>query len=111
MMSGGLLRATVTICAVLAGSVVGSAFVGHPSVGLGLGAGLMLGSLNGYLIQLLFARGAPFRAASIMRLVMFSSVAVLAALLLREVAWSFPLGIGTAQLVMVGAGVRQGLRA
>jgi len=62
-------------------------------------------------IQTLMVRGAPFRAASLMRLVAFSSVALIAALLLREVAWSFPLGIGVAQLVMVGAGVRQGLRA
>jgi len=112
MTPGGLLRVTVTVCAVLALLVAGgSILVGHAPVGLALAAGLMLGSLNGYMIQALMGRGAPFRAASVGRLMMFSSVAILAAFLLGNVAWSFPLGIGIAQLVMVGAGVRQGLRA
>jgi hypothetical protein len=78
---------------------------------MGLAAGLLLGSLNGYLIQSLLGRGTPFVAGSLLRLVMFSTVAIAAALLLRGVGWSVPLGIGVAQLVMVGAGVRQGLRA
>jgi len=90
---------------------LGAALLGHASVGMGLAAGLLLGSLNGYLIQSLLGRGTPFVAGSLLRLVMFSSVAVVAALLLRGVGWSVPLGIGVAQLVMVGAGVRQGLRA
>src|SRR5579859_4993227 len=112
MMSGGLLKVTVTICAVLAALVAaGGALIGHASVGMGLAAGLLLGSLNGYLIQSLLGRGTPFVAGSLLRLVMFSSIAIVAALLLRGIGWSIPLGIGVAQLVMVGAGVRQGLRA
>jgi len=112
MMSGGLLRVTVTVCAVIAVVVAtGAVVLGHAVLGVAFAAGVMLGSLNGYVIQTLMVRGAPFRAASLMRLVAFSSVALIAALLLREIAWSFPLGIGVAQLVMVGAGVRQGLRA
>jgi hypothetical protein len=112
MMFGGLPRMTVTVCAVVA-IVVGAAslVLGHAVIGLAFAAGLVLGSLNGYMIQTLMVRGAPFRAASVMRLITFSGVALVAALLLREVAWSFPLGIGVAQLVMVGAGVRQGVRA
>ena len=112
MMSGGLLKMTVTVCAVLAAIVAaGAALSGHAAVGMGLAAGLLLGSLNGYLIQSLLGRGTPFVAGSLLRLVMFSTVAIGAALLLRGVGWSVPLGIGVAQLVMVGAGVRQGLRA
>ena len=112
MMSGGLLKVTVTICAVLAALIaIGAALIGHASVGMGLAAGLLLGSLNGYLIQSLLGRGTPFVAGSLLRLVMFSSIAIVAALLLRGIGWSIPLGIGVAQLVMVGAGVRQGLRA
>ena len=42
---------------------------------------------------------------------MFSSIVLVAALMLGTAAWTLPLGIGIAQLVMVGAGVRQGLRA
>jgi hypothetical protein len=36
---------------------------------------------------------------------------LVAALILGTAAWTLPLGIAIAQLVMVGAGVRQGLRA
>jgi len=112
MMSGGLLKVTVTICAVLAAIVaVAAALFGHAAVGMGLAAGLLLGSLNGYLIQSLLGRGTPFVAGSLLRLVVFSAIAVVAAFLLRGAGWSVPLGIGIAQLVMVGAGVRQGLRA
>ena len=112
MMSGSLLKVTVTICAALAAIVaVAAALIGHAPVGMGLAAGLLLGSSNGYLIQSLLGRGTPFVAGSLLRLVMFSAIAVVAALLLRGVGWSVPLGIGVAQLVMVGAGVRQGLRA
>jgi hypothetical protein len=111
MRSGGLLKTTVTACAVLAASTVAaSALTGHLSLGLGIAAGLLLGSLNGYLIQALLGRGTPMVAGSLLRLVMFSSIVLVAALMFDTEAWTLPLGIGIAQLVMVGAGVRQGLR-
>jgi len=101
----------VTVCAVLAAAVAaGSAITGHAPYGAGIAAGLLLGSLNGFLIQSLIRRGMPFAASSLLRLVVFSAVAVFAALTLRSVGWTIPLGLGIAQLVMVGAGVRQGLR-
>jgi len=112
MRSVGLLKTTVTACAALAAAVVvGSAMIGHVPLGLGIAAGLLLGSINGYLIQGLLGRGTPMVAGSLLRLVMFSSIVLIAALMLGTVAWTLPLGIGVAQLVMVGAGVRQGLRA
>ncbi|MEO8744786.1 MAG: hypothetical protein ABI334_05490 [Candidatus Dormiibacterota bacterium] len=112
MRSGGVLKVTVTASAVLAAAIAaGAALSGHLSLGIGIAAGLLLGSLNGYLIQALLSRGAPFVAGSLLRLVMFSSIVVVAALVLRSAAWTIPLGIGVAQLVMVAAGVRQGLRA
>ena len=112
MRSGALLKTTVTACAALAAAIAaGSALTGHLSLGLGIAAGLLLGSLNGFLIQALLGRGAPMVAASLLRLVMFSAVVLVAALMLGTAAWTLPLGIGMAQLVMVGAGVRQGLRA
>ena len=55
--------------------------------------------------------GAPMVAGSLLRLVMFTSIVVMAALILGSAAWTLPLGIGLAQLVMVAAGVREGLRA
>ena len=112
MRSVGLLKTTVTFCAALAAAVVvGSALVGHLPLGLGIAAGLLLGSINGYLIQGLLGRGTPMVAGSVLRLVMFSSIVLIAALMLGTAAWTLPLGIGVAQLVMVGAGVREGLRA
>jgi hypothetical protein len=109
---GLLLKTTVTACAALAAAILaGSALIGHMSVGLGIAAGLLLGSLNGYLIQALLGRGTPMVAGSLLRLVMFSSIVLVAALMLGTAVWTLPLGIGIAQLVMVGAGIRQGLRA
>ena len=112
MMSGGVLRLTVIACAVLSSAVaVGAGLTGHLAIGIGVAAGLLLGSLNGYFIQMLLGRGTPFVPASLLRLVVLSIVAIGAALLFRSSGWTVPLGIGVAQLVMVGAGVRQGLRA
>jgi hypothetical protein len=112
MRSGGVLGVTVTGCALLAVAVAAIAGVtGHISLGVGIAAGLVLGSLNGYLIQALLRRGTPFVAASLMRLVVFSLFALAAAVMMGAAAWTVPMGIGAAQLVMVAAGVRQGLRA
>jgi hypothetical protein len=110
--SGGLLKMTTIGCAVLAVAVVvASTLFGHVSFGLGLAAGLLLGPVNGYAFQELLVRRTPIRLASMMRLVAFSSLVLLAAVIFGTAAWTVPLGIGLAQLVMVAAGVRQALRA
>ncbi len=112
MTSGGVLKMTTIGCAVLAVAVVvASTLLGHVSFGMGIAAGLLLGPVNGYAIQELLVRRTPFRIASLMRLVAFSSLVLLAAVIFGTQAWTVPLGIGLAQLVMVAAGVRQGLRA
>ena len=112
MRSGGVLKLTTVGCAVLAAAtIVGSALAGHLGFGIGLATGLVLGSFNGYVIQGLLERRAPFRIASLMRLAAFSALVLVAALIFGPQAWTVPLGIGLAQLVMVAAGVRQGLRA
>jgi hypothetical protein len=112
MTSAGLLRRTVVVCAIAAVSaaVIGTV-TGHAGQGIGVAAGLMLGSLNGYLLQGLMARGTPFVAASLLRILFFSSVVLIAALMFHNNAWTLALGIGCAQLAMVGVGVRQGIRA
>jgi hypothetical protein len=112
MMAAGVLRLTVIACAVLASAIaVAAGLAGHLAIGIGVAAGLLLGSTNGYLIQRLLGRGTPFVASSLVRLVALSAIAIAAALFFRSSGWTVPLGIGVAQLVMVGAGVRQGLRA
>ncbi len=108
----GLLRDTVAVSAAVAVlAIVISGVAGQPAVGIGLGAGLVIGSLNGHLVAALVARDTPFVMGSVVRMAVLSAVAILAAVLLGSPAWAVLLGVGGAQLVMVGAGVRQGLRA
>ncbi len=107
-----LLRATVVASAVLAaGIALVAQLTGHLAAGIGLGAGVLIGSGNGYLVGALLDRGTPIVAGSIVRLAFLSALALGAALVLGSSAWSVILGVGLAQFVMVAAAVRQGLRA
>ena len=108
----GIPRATLGWSAALG---VVAAFValmsGHFPIGLGLGAGLLVGSVNGYLVIALMDRNASFVASSLIRLAVVSAVAILFGILLSSVAWSVLIGVAAAQLIMVATSVRQGLRA
>jgi len=107
-----ILGETVVACATLGLVTAAAAGVaGHTSFGIGVAAGLLIGSINGYLMVALLDQNASFLFASLMRLAILSAVALGAALLLQSSAWTILLGVGAAQLVMVAAGVRQGLRA
>jgi hypothetical protein len=109
---GGMLRETVAASAAIAASTILLAgLAGHLAVGIGLGAGLMIGAFNGHLVAGLLHREAPFLAASMARLAFVSAVAILVALMLGSAAWAVLLGVAAAQAVMVAAAVRQGLRA
>ena len=112
MKLGGMVRDTVVASAALATMVVivaGAA--GNVSLGVGLGAGLIIGSFNGRLVAGTLEMGAPFVASSVVRMAAVSAVAILAALMLGIAPWAVLIGVGAAQLVMVAAGIRQGLRA
>lgn len=112
MKVGGLLRDTVAVSSAMAVLVLLIAGIaGQLTLGIGLGAGLIIGSLNGHLAAALLATETPFVMGSVVRMAVLSAVAILAAVLLGSPAWAVLLGVGGAQLVMVGAGVRQGLRA
>jgi hypothetical protein len=87
-----------------------AALSGHVPAGLGIALGLVIGSANGYLIAALLDRNSSFLFASLMRLASLTALAVGGALLLQSSAWTVLLGVGAAQLVMVAAGVRRGLR-
>jgi hypothetical protein len=110
--AGSIQRETLVTSLVLAVAlVVGADLAGQMVLGVGLGTGLILGSLNGFIIQAALNRGAPILASSFLRLVLFTLLALLAARLLGGSVWPVAIGIGAAQLVMVGIGVRQGQRA
>jgi hypothetical protein len=107
-----MLRETViasAVIALLATTVAG--LLGQISIGIGIAAGLVLGSANGYAIDALLGRGAPFLAGSMLRLATLSTLALLVAMAFGISAWPVVIGVAGAQLVMVGAGVRQGMRA
>jgi hypothetical protein len=107
-----MLRETVIASAILAliATIIAGLF-GQISIGIGLAAGLLLGSANGYAIDALLGRSTPFLAASMLRLAGISALGLLLAVGLGISAWSVMIGVAGAQLVMVGAGVRRGLQA
>jgi hypothetical protein len=110
--AGTIQRETLVVSLLFAlAAVAVSNLAGRPLLGAGVGAGLVLGSLNGFLIQAMLDRGAPMLATSFLRLTLFSLLALAAARLLGGSAWPVVAGVAAAQLVMVGVGVRQGRRA
>ncbi|HEV2035412.1 MAG TPA: hypothetical protein VGU71_14660 [Candidatus Dormibacteraeota bacterium] len=107
-----MLRETVVGSAVLATAVILLAgLIGHLTFGLSVAAGLMLGSGNGYLVLALLNHRAPFVAGSLFRLISITALALMASLVFGLSMWPGLLGLAAAQLVMVAASVRQGMRA
>ncbi len=107
-----MVRETMVASAALAAvTVLIAGVAGYLSVGVGLGAGLLIGSFNGRLVAGTLEMGAPFVAMSLIRMAVVSAIAILAAVLLGISPWAVLIGVGAAQLVMVAAGIRQGLRA
>jgi len=107
-----VVRDTVTVSVVLAAVALVAGFViQQRTIGLGLAAGLVVGAANGELIQRVIAGRLPFVVSSILRMVGLSAVGIAVAFLLGASPVTLLLGLAAAQLVMVGAAVRQGLRA
>jgi hypothetical protein len=107
-----MLRDTVvasTILGVAVASIAG--LFGYLAIGLGVAAGLVIGSANGFAIRALLGNGAPFVAASVMRLATLTALALLVAVAFGVSAWPVVLGVGGAQLVMAAVGMRHGMRA
>lgn len=112
MRAGSVQQETVVASMILAGAVVlGAGLAGHLLLGAGVGAGIIIGSLNGFMIQAMLDRGAPIAVTSMVRLGLFTILALVAARFVGGSVWPIVIGIAVAQLVMVGVGVRQGRRA
>jgi hypothetical protein len=106
-----MLRETVIASAVLAAAITLIAgLTGHLMFGLSIGAGLMLGSGNGYLFLALLNHGAPIVGGTMLRLISITFVVVIGTLVFGLAMWPAVLGLAAAQLVMVAASVRQGMR-
>ena len=107
-----VLRRTMAVSALMAAAAIVTAGVtGAASTGIGIGIGLVIGSCNAFLIQQAVRRRTPFVAASMVRLALLTSAGLVAALILGGPIWPVMLGVGAAQLVMAGVGVREGLRS
>ena len=108
----GIVRATWTACVAMASVAFLAGFAaGQRPIGVGLALGLLVGAVNGELIQRVIDSRAPFAISSIFRMGAISAVAVVVALLVGASPIAVLLGVAAAQLVMAGAAVRQGLRA
>jgi hypothetical protein len=106
-----MLRETVVASAVLATTITLLAgLTGHLTFGLSVAVGLMLGSGNGYLVLALLNHGTPFVSGSLFRLISITALALIASLVFGLAMWPALLGLAAAQLVMVAASVRQGMR-
>jgi hypothetical protein len=109
---GTVLRDSVASSVALAAVAVAAGTIsGHLAIGFGLGAGLLIGSTNGHLVTATLERRAPFVLASVARLMVLSVAAIGVALLLGPQAWSVLIGVAAAQILLVVAAVRQGVRA
>lgn len=96
------------VLAVAAAATFGLA--GHADVGIGLAAGLLVGSANVLLIPFLMTQGAPSIAGNGLRLLVLSVMALAAAFALGGSMWPVMIGVAAAQAIMVAASVRQGMR-
>ena len=107
-----IVRDTVAVSIALASIAFLAGFaVDQRSIGLGLALGLVVGATNGELIQRVLDSRSPFVVSSLLRMASLSAVAILVAFLVGASPAALLLGVGAAQFVMVGAAVRQGLRA
>ena len=102
---------TVVACAVGAAmSIAVGALTGGWPASLGLAAGLLLGSVNGFAAQRSLGAEAGFRMTSMLRLAVLTAVGIGTGVVLGSVV-SVVLGIGLAQLVLAGSALKEALRA
>lgn len=97
------------VCAVAAVAIL--SLLGHPLSGVALGAGLLIGSFNGFLILRAFGSGAGFRAASMARLAVLTVAGLGVASLfgLPTGVWVL-VGLAAAQLLLAGLAITETVR-
>jgi hypothetical protein len=104
-------RAAIT-CVVAAVLVLGAlAGAGQPRAGLAAAAGLALGSVNGLLAGRALGAGISPRLSGLIRLAVLSAAAIAIGVVIGlDDAWLVILGVGAAQMVLVGFAARSLLR-
>ncbi|MFN2581620.1 MAG: hypothetical protein ABR498_02635 [Candidatus Dormibacteria bacterium] len=107
------VRNAALACAVLAfaAALVGALAFGQPLAGGALGAGLLLGALNGAAAARLINLPVPFLATSLARLVTLSMIGIAIGLAFGVARiWLVILGVGVAQLALAGAALNATVR-
>jgi hypothetical protein len=103
--------AAVACVAAAVGCLLVSLVVGHPTFGLGLAVGLVVGAGNGYATDRLFSVGVPFIATSMLRIIVLTLVALLAGLVFGfRSAVPVVAGMAAAQLILAGSAVVESVR-
>lgn len=108
-MSQRLVRHTIVVssAAAIAASIVGAA-LGQVRPGLAVGVGLVVGSLNGILVQRSVSLGVGFTALSLLRLMLLTAFGLGIGLLIGvPQVWLVVVGMALAQLVLAGFAVRE----
>jgi len=110
---GAVLRTTVQMCLLVgAGAFLLLGVSGHAGTGLAFAAGLGIGAANGYMARRTLGLRLSFWATSLARLMVLGTAAVGLSLLFGPgFTWVVLLGVGAAQLVMVGVAFKQAVRA
>lgn len=108
-MSQRLVRSTIAVSAIaaIAAFIVGIA-LGQVRPGLALGIGLLVGSVNGILVQRSVSLGVGFTALSLVRLMLLTAFGLGIGLLIGlPQVWLVVVGMALAQLVLAGFAVRE----
>lgn len=91
--------------------VVALVATGYPRAGIAASAGLALGSVNGMLAGRALGAGMNPRLSGLIRLGVLSAAAIAVGLAIGlDYAWLVILGVGAAQMVLVGFAARSLLR-
>lgn len=112
-MSQRLIRNTIVLSGLAAGSaLIVGAVLGQFRMGLALSVGLLVGSMNGLLVQRSISLGVGFTALSLVRLMLLTAFGLGIGLLIGlPQVWLVVVGMALAQLVLAGFAVREALTA
>jgi hypothetical protein len=104
-------RAVVGCFGAAATTLVALTIAGNARAGVAVASGLVLGSVNGVLVERAMAAGLSARMSSLPRLAVLSGAAIGVGLLLgADVAWLVVAGVAAAQGVLVAVAAQSVLR-
>ena len=104
-------RAALTCVVAAMVVLVALVVAGYAQAGLAASSGLALGSINGVLAGRAFGAGVSPRLSGLIRLAVLSAAAIAVGLLIGlDYVWLVILGVGAAQMILVGFAARSLLR-